>query len=191
VFIKYKGKKATCPSVKLKRHKDLWTEGCTSRRFLSSSLIGDEWSISHLCHFSREENTPGTHWAGGWVDASTGLQYSNFDPSLATQPRVQSLYWRCKSPILRKVIGKTPSVRQRHFWKFCFLKFGVAFSYHQGFSLCRVSGREPKSKSQYLRESCTRYRSWLRRCTTSRKVAGSTHGEVNNVYQFTESLNPN
>jgi hypothetical protein len=31
--------------------------------FLTSTLVGGEWSASRPCRF-----TPGTHWIGGWVD---------------------------------------------------------------------------------------------------------------------------
>jgi hypothetical protein len=31
--------------------------------FLTSALVGGEWSASRLCRF-----TPGYQWIGGWVD---------------------------------------------------------------------------------------------------------------------------
>jgi hypothetical protein len=41
--------------------------------FLTSELVGDEWSASRSCRFTREETAPGTHWTGRWVDPRTGL----------------------------------------------------------------------------------------------------------------------
>jgi hypothetical protein len=36
--------------------------------FLTSALVGGEWSTSRPGRF-----TPGTHWIGGWVDPRAGL----------------------------------------------------------------------------------------------------------------------
>jgi hypothetical protein len=36
--------------------------------FLTSALVGGEWSASRPCRF-----TPGTHWIGSWVDPRAGL----------------------------------------------------------------------------------------------------------------------
>jgi hypothetical protein len=36
--------------------------------FLTSELVGGEWSASRPCRF-----TPGTHFIGGWVDPRAGL----------------------------------------------------------------------------------------------------------------------
>jgi hypothetical protein len=36
--------------------------------FLTSALVGGEWSTSRPGRF-----TSGTHWIGGWVDLSAGL----------------------------------------------------------------------------------------------------------------------
>jgi hypothetical protein len=43
-----------------------------------SSIILDlgttwEWSASRLGRFTPEEEAPGTHWVGGWVDPRVGL----------------------------------------------------------------------------------------------------------------------
>jgi hypothetical protein len=38
------------------------------RVFLTSALVGGEWSASRPGRF-----TPGTHWIGGWVGPRTGL----------------------------------------------------------------------------------------------------------------------
>jgi hypothetical protein len=36
--------------------------------FLTSALVGGEWSASRPGRFTRGERAPGTHWIGGWVD---------------------------------------------------------------------------------------------------------------------------
>jgi hypothetical protein len=41
--------------------------------FLTSALVGGEWSASRLGHFTSGERTPGTHRIGGWVGPRTGL----------------------------------------------------------------------------------------------------------------------
>jgi hypothetical protein len=38
--------------------------------FLTSALVGGEWSFSRLC---RREKAPGTHFIGGWVNPRAGL----------------------------------------------------------------------------------------------------------------------
>jgi hypothetical protein len=67
--------------------------------FLTSALVGGEWSTSDPCRF-----TPGTHWIGSWVDPRAGLDNLerrkflpppglNSDPSVV-QP-VVSAYTDC------------------------------------------------------------------------------------------------
>jgi hypothetical protein len=41
--------------------------------FLTSALVGDEWSDLRPSHFTPGERAHGTHWIGGWEDPSTGL----------------------------------------------------------------------------------------------------------------------
>jgi hypothetical protein len=36
--------------------------------FLTSALVGGEWSTSRPGRFTPGERAPGTHWIGGWVD---------------------------------------------------------------------------------------------------------------------------
>jgi hypothetical protein len=36
--------------------------------FLTSALVGGEWSTSRPGRFNPRERPPGTHWIGGWVD---------------------------------------------------------------------------------------------------------------------------
>jgi hypothetical protein len=43
------------------------------RDFLTSVLIGGEWSASRPGRFPPDERAPGTHWIGGWVDPRAGL----------------------------------------------------------------------------------------------------------------------
>jgi hypothetical protein len=40
---------------------------------LTSALAGGEWSASRPGRFTPGERAPGTHWIGGWVDPSAGL----------------------------------------------------------------------------------------------------------------------
>jgi hypothetical protein len=35
--------------------------------FLTSALVGGEWSASRPCHFTPGERVPDTRWLGGWV----------------------------------------------------------------------------------------------------------------------------
>jgi hypothetical protein len=41
--------------------------------FLTSALVGGEWSTSRPGRFIAEERAPGTHWMGGWVYLRAGL----------------------------------------------------------------------------------------------------------------------
>jgi hypothetical protein len=41
--------------------------------FLTSALVGREWSTSRPGCFTPGERAPGTHWIGGWVDLRAGL----------------------------------------------------------------------------------------------------------------------
>jgi hypothetical protein len=41
--------------------------------FLTSPLVGGEWSTSRPDRFSPWERAPGTHWIVGWVDLRSGL----------------------------------------------------------------------------------------------------------------------
>jgi hypothetical protein len=41
--------------------------------FMTSALVGGEWSISRPGRFTPEERAPGTHWLGSWVDLRAGL----------------------------------------------------------------------------------------------------------------------
>jgi hypothetical protein len=41
--------------------------------FLTSALIGGEWPASRLGRFTPGDRAPGTHWIGGWVGPTAGL----------------------------------------------------------------------------------------------------------------------
>jgi hypothetical protein len=41
--------------------------------FLTSALVGGEWSASRLGSCTPGERAPGIHWIGGWVDPRAGL----------------------------------------------------------------------------------------------------------------------
>jgi hypothetical protein len=47
--------------------------GCIDHIFLTSALVGGEWSTSRPGRFIHGEKAPGTHWIGGWVDLRAGL----------------------------------------------------------------------------------------------------------------------
>jgi hypothetical protein len=44
-----------------------------SHIFLTSALVGGEWSASRPCRFTAGENASGTHYTGGWLGLITGL----------------------------------------------------------------------------------------------------------------------
>jgi hypothetical protein len=41
--------------------------------FLTSALVGGEWSASHTGRFTPREISLVTHWIGGWVGPRAGL----------------------------------------------------------------------------------------------------------------------
>jgi hypothetical protein len=45
----------------------------TSTFFLTSALVGGEWSASRPGRFTPGERGPGTHWIGDCVDPSAGM----------------------------------------------------------------------------------------------------------------------
>jgi hypothetical protein len=49
--------------------------------FLTSALVGGEWSASHPGRFIPGERAPGTHWIGGWVLDPTGTRTLTPRPS--------------------------------------------------------------------------------------------------------------
>jgi hypothetical protein len=51
----------------------MWGSGCIDPLFLTSTLVGGEWSNSRPGRFTSGERAPGTHCIGGWVDLRAGL----------------------------------------------------------------------------------------------------------------------
>jgi hypothetical protein len=47
--------------------------GCIIHIFLTSALVGSEWSTSRPGRFTPGERAPGTHWIGGLMDLRAGL----------------------------------------------------------------------------------------------------------------------
>jgi hypothetical protein len=47
---------------------DLWIHV-----FLTSVLVGGEWSASRPCRFTPGESALGTHWIAGWMHPRDGL----------------------------------------------------------------------------------------------------------------------
>jgi hypothetical protein len=41
--------------------------------FLTSALVGGEWSALRPSRFTPGERTFGTHWIGGWVDPTASM----------------------------------------------------------------------------------------------------------------------
>jgi hypothetical protein len=67
--------------------------------FLTSVLVGGEWSAARSDRFTPGERTPNTHWIRGWAGSRTGLDDVEkiLDPSrirtLTRRPAYsQSLY---------------------------------------------------------------------------------------------------
>jgi hypothetical protein len=42
--------------------------------FLTSALVGGEWSVLCPGCYTPEETAPGTHWIGSWEDPMAGLE---------------------------------------------------------------------------------------------------------------------
>jgi hypothetical protein len=60
--------------------------------FLTSALVGGEWSASRPGRLTRGERTRGTHWIGSWVDPRAGLDDVEkiLDPMWTRTPTLQS-----------------------------------------------------------------------------------------------------
>jgi hypothetical protein len=59
----------------------------TNTFFLTSALVGGQWSASRPGRFTPGERAPGTHWIGGWVDpqSQSGLGEEKILDSTGTQ----------------------------------------------------------------------------------------------------------
>jgi hypothetical protein len=66
-----------------------------SHIFLTSALVGGEWSGSHSGRFTLGEGAYGTHWIGGWVEPTAGL--GDFEKIL-DPTRTRTLTPRSSSP---------------------------------------------------------------------------------------------
>jgi hypothetical protein len=54
----------TLPRLEIRplgRNEDVWGEWMYRSSFLTTALVGGEWSASCPCHFTTEERAPGTH----------------------------------------------------------------------------------------------------------------------------------
>jgi hypothetical protein len=60
--------------------------------FLTSALVGGEWSNSLPGRFTPEESAPGTHCIGGWVGPRASLDDVEkiLDPTLTRTPTPRS-----------------------------------------------------------------------------------------------------
>jgi hypothetical protein len=54
-------------------HEEVWGSGGIAPPFLTSALVGCEWSAARLCRFTPGERAPGTHWIRGCVGPRAGL----------------------------------------------------------------------------------------------------------------------
>jgi hypothetical protein len=84
--------------------------------FLTSALVGGEWSASRPCHFTPGEGASGTHWLGSWVGPRASLDDAEekkfltppgLELRLLSRPaRSQSLY-RLSYPgsLFNKIMG--------------------------------------------------------------------------------------
>jgi hypothetical protein len=63
--------------------------------FLTSALDGGEWSYSRSGRFTPGERASGTHWLGGWVGFTAGLE--------AVENRKILCPWPKSNPVLSKV----------------------------------------------------------------------------------------
>jgi hypothetical protein len=53
--------------------KTYWVVNVQIHVFLTSALVGGEWSASCPGRCIPGERATGTHWIGGWVDPIAGL----------------------------------------------------------------------------------------------------------------------
>jgi hypothetical protein len=63
-----KVKLSLCLTNQALRHEGVWGSW-----FLTSALVGGEWSASRPCRFTPGKRVPDTHWLGGCVDPRVGL----------------------------------------------------------------------------------------------------------------------
>jgi hypothetical protein len=56
--------------------------------FLTSALVGGEWSVSRPGRFTPGERAPDTHWIEVWVDLTACLDYVEKRTFLNSNPSV-------------------------------------------------------------------------------------------------------
>jgi hypothetical protein len=59
--------------IKALHHEGVWGVDVYIHIFLTSALLGSEWSASRPCRFTPGTRVPGTHWIGGWMGPRDGL----------------------------------------------------------------------------------------------------------------------
>jgi hypothetical protein len=102
-FGKGKIKLFACLTNYALRHKGVWGVDVQIHIFLTSVLVGGEWSASRPCHFNPGERVPGTNWIGGWVDPkpdwttwrrenSWSYRNSSSDPSVVQLVASRNIY---------------------------------------------------------------------------------------------------
>jgi hypothetical protein len=62
---------SVCLISKTLCHEDVWGSGGIPPPFITSALLGGEWSASRPYRF--RERAPDIHWIGGWVGSRAGL----------------------------------------------------------------------------------------------------------------------
>jgi hypothetical protein len=64
---------ATRPAVGPTQPPLHWEPRSQIHVFLTSALVGGQWSASRPSCFTTEDRAPGTHWIGSWVDPRAGM----------------------------------------------------------------------------------------------------------------------
>jgi hypothetical protein len=72
--------------------KAYWGVNIQIHIFLTSALDGGEWSASRPFRFTPGKRAPGTHWIGGWVGPTAGLDNVEkiLDPTRTRTPTPRS-----------------------------------------------------------------------------------------------------
>jgi hypothetical protein len=81
--------------------------------FLTSVLVGGEWSASRPCRFTPGERVRGTHCIGGWVDPRASLddvekildptRTRNSDPSIVQPVAIPTALSRLLSWVVEEI----------------------------------------------------------------------------------------
>jgi hypothetical protein len=54
----------------------IWERGSIAAPFFASALDGGEWSPSHSGHINPGDTASSTHYVGGWMGLTAGLEVS-------------------------------------------------------------------------------------------------------------------